>query len=335
MLLNERGTLKADLGINPDNYYNSILDISVENFLLPDLNIYTNYYMGHSLLNGDMYYISKSKIIGGQIQSENKLLVKNASLENTKKGLYSLPLKFAFFLLTDKNGDVKLDIPVRGDLNDPQVNVGKIVWQTFKNVIGKTVAAPVNFLVGLVGGDPKDLEEMEFNFNDTIPSEKQYRQLNKLLDLEQKKEELKITMTYYVDKKLQMEALASETIGQQFNNATGKDYLKNDIDYKAYLVNKIGKDSLSTVDMIKELSKPILINSLATVKSNTLIKTVADYLKMTYPATTIKTLKAKSDAPENAGAYPKFLITYGLLDEEDNESNLPEENNNTVVITKE
>jgi len=325
MLLNERGTLKADLGINPKNYYNSTLDISVENFLLPDLNIYSNYYMGHSLLNGDMYYISKSKIIDGQIQSENKLLVKNASLENTKKGLYSLPLKFAFFLLTDKNGDVKLDIPVRGDLNDPQVNVGKIVWQTFKNVIGKTVAAPVNFLVGLVGGDPKELEEMEFRFNDTIPSEKHYRQLSKLLDLEQKKEELKITMTYYVDKTLQMEAIATEMLGQQFNDATGKDYLKNDTDYKAYLVNKIGNDSLSTVDMVREISKAMPIDSLATVKSNNLIKTVADYLKMEYPATIIKTLKAKSEAPENTGAYPKFLITYGLLDEE---------NNTTAIITE-
>ena len=333
MLLNKRGTLKADLGINPNNYYNSTLDISVENFLLPDLNIYTNYYMGHSLLNGDMYYISKSKIIDGQIQSDNKLLVKNASLENTKGGLYSLPLKFAFYLLTDKNGDVKLDILVRGNLNDPQVNVGKIVWQTFKNVIGKTVAAPVNFLVGLVGGDPKELEEMELSFNDTIPSEKQYRQLNKLLDLEQKKEELKITMTYYVDKKLQNEAIAAETIGQQFNKATGKDYFKNGKDYNAYLVNKIGNDSLSTVDIIKELSKPIPIDSIATERSNSLIKVVRDYLKMEYPATTITLVKGKSEAPENSGAYPKFLITYGLLDEEDSTSDSSKENNTTEIIT--
>jgi hypothetical protein len=28
-------------------------------------------------------------------------------------------------LLTDKNGDIKLYIPVRGDLNDPEINVGK------------------------------------------------------------------------------------------------------------------------------------------------------------------------------------------------------------------
>jgi hypothetical protein len=333
MLLNERGTLKADIGIDPHNYYNSTLDISVENFLLPDLNIYTNYYMGHSLLKGDMYYISKSKIIDGKIQSENKLLVKNASLENTKSGLYNLPLKFAFFLLTDKNGDVKLDIPVRGDLNDPQVNVGKIVWQTFKNVIGKTVAAPVNFLVGLVGGDPKELEEMEFSFNDTIPSDRQYRQLNKLLELERKKEELKITMNYYVDKSLQKEAIAAETIGLQFNEATGKDYLRNEEDYKVYLINQVGSDSLSTVDMISQLSKSVPIDSIATERSKHLIKTVSDYLKMEYPATAINLVNGKSEAPENVGAYPKFLITYGLLEEEDNTSDATKENNKTEVTT--
>jgi hypothetical protein len=201
----------------------------------------------------------------------------------------------------------KLDIPVRGDLNDPEINISKIMWQTFKNVIGKTVAAPVNFLIDLVGGDPKELEELEFNFNDTTPSEKHNRQLNKLLDLEQKKEELKITMSYYLDKTLQKEAIAAETIAQQFNKATGKDYLKNDTGYNAYLVNKTGNDSLSTVDMIKELSKTSPIESIATERSKTIIKTVADYLKIKYPATAITVVKGKSETPENTGAYPKFL----------------------------
>ncbi|WP_296316992.1 hypothetical protein [Winogradskyella sp. UBA3174] len=60
-------------------------------------------------------------------------------------------------------------------------------------------------------------------------------------------------MTYYVDKILQKDAITAETIGQQFNETIGKDYLKNDTDYSAYLVNKIGNDYLSTSDMINVL----------------------------------------------------------------------------------
>jgi hypothetical protein len=329
MLLNNRGNLKADLGLDPNNYYNTTLDISVEKFLLPDLNLYTNYYMGHSLLNGDMYYISKSKIINGQIESDNKLLVKNASLENTKGGLYNLPLKFAFFLLTDKNGDVKLDIPVSGDLNDPEVSIGKIVWQTFKNVIGKTVAAPVNFLVGLVGGDPKELEEITLGYTDSIPSEKHYRQLKKLLDLEQKKEELKITLTYFVDKTLHKEALELSTIGGQFNTATSKDYIKDEDDFKTYLNKKVNSDSLSTTAAVKQLTRGINIDSLANDKSNKMISLVTDYLKMEYPATTITVKKGADESPDNTGAYPMFKITYGLIDENDAVSEIPKDTSQT------
>jgi len=315
MLLNNRGTLKANLGINPNNYLNSTLDISVEKFLLSDLNIYTNYYMGHSILAGDMYYNSKSKLVDGKIESENKLLVKNATLENTKEGLYSLPLKFAFFLLTDKNGDINLDIPVSGDLNDPEVSVGKIVWQSFKNIIGKTVAAPVNFLVGLVGGDPKDLEEIKFNYTDSIPSEKHYKQFDNLIKLEQKKAELKINLTYYVDRDLQSEALAKAQIGALFKKKTKKDYNDKEEDFKKFVYQKAGTDSLSLTDAIKNLVNKTALDSMVNIREQRLISTTKEYLNQQSLSTKIDVKKSDPEAPENTGAYPKFLITYGMAEE--------------------
>jgi len=314
MLLNKRGSLKSELGIDPNNYLNSTINIAVENFLLQDLNIYTDYYMGHRILKGDMYYFSKSKLTNGQIVSENKLIVKNASLENSKGGLYDLPLKFAFFLLTDKNGDVELDIPVKGNLNDPSTDLGPIIWKTFKNVIGKTVAAPINFLVGLVGGDPKELEELNFTYTDSILSPKHERQLSKLLDLERKKDSLKITMTYYVDSTLISEAIAAEFIGNQFNKDTGDDYLKNETNFKNYIFKKIGNDSLSITSAIRQITESKLIDSLTRIRKEIVIKKATNYLKQEYPITNIEIKQGKSEALENSGSYPKFLITYGLLD---------------------
>jgi len=314
MLLNKRGSLKSELGIDPNNYLNSTINIAVENFLLQDLNIYTDYYMGHRILKGDMYYFSKSKLTNGQIVSENKLIVKNASLENSKGGLYDLPLKFAFFLLTDKNGDVELDIPVKGNLNDPSTDLGPIIWKTFKNVIGKTVAAPINFLVGLVGGDPKELEELNFTYTDSILSPKHERQLSKLLDLERKKDSLKITMTYYVDSTLISEAIAAEYIGNQFNKDTGDDYLKNETNFKNYIFKKIGNDSLSITSAIRQITESKLIDSLTRIRKEIVIKKATNYLKQEYPITNIEIKQGKSEALENSGSYPKFLITYGLLD---------------------
>jgi len=315
MLLNKRGSLKSRLGIDPNNYLNSSLNFSVDNFLLSDLNIYINHYMGHSVLKGDMYYTSKSKMVDGKIKSDNHLLVKHATLENTKGGLYNLPLKFAFFLLTDKHGDINLDIPVKGNLNDPSIDIRSIVWKTFKNVINKTIARPINFLVNLVGGDPKELKELNFEYTDSILSETHKKQLSKLSNLERKKNELKITMTYYVDTPLLTKSITTEQIVVPFYKETGKNYLKDQKDFAMYVQNKVANDSLSLEMAIDQLTKGIAIDSLVTTRKKNTLRKVKRYLKKEYPATNIIVKEGKPEAPENSGAYPKFLITYDLAEQ--------------------
>ncbi len=315
MLLNDRGTLKAELGLDPGNYLNSTLDISIEDFLLSDLNIYTNYYTGHSIVKGDMFYRSTSKIVDGNIESENKLLIKNASLENIKGGLYSLPLKFAFFLLTDKNGNVNLDVPVRGDLKDPKINLGKIIWQTFKNVIGKVVAAPVNLLVGLVGGDPKELEEITFSYTDTIPSEKHYTQLKKLIQLEEKKSGLQIELTYYVDETLQRQALSKILVRDLFKQETKADAEKEPKRFEKFVFEMAGTDSLGIEESIYVIANEFGMENLVNKHEERLMALTRAFIASEASWTDIVVKRSDRKDPENSGSDPKFLITYGLEEE--------------------
>jgi len=222
MLLNERGKLKADLGFNPLDPMDLNLDFVVTDFQLPDLNIYTNHYIGHAIMEGDMYYHSKTSILNGIIESENKLVINNASVDKDAGGLQKLPLKFALFILKDKDGIINLDVPVKGDLNDPDLNLGKLVWTTFKNLIIKVATAPLRFFSNLIGGDPKDLESIDYEYNDTTLSSKHMKQLNMLLDLEEQKEGLKIEMVYYNDVAKEKEEIAKMEAGKLFFNKTGK-----------------------------------------------------------------------------------------------------------------
>ena len=180
--------LKWDL--DPANPSDIILDYTIKDFQLSDLNIYSKYYMGFPIVYGDMYYKSHTEIINNQLKSENKLIIQNAELGEKTGGLYDFPMKFALFLLKDKNGIINLDIPVRGDLNDPTVSIGKIVWNTFKNLIVKIATAPVDFLAGLISVDPKDIKSIEYNYLDTAFTSARQKQLDKLLELEKKKDGL-------------------------------------------------------------------------------------------------------------------------------------------------
>jgi len=294
---------------------NTTLDFSIDKFLLSDINMYSHHYTGHTILNGDMYYHSNSVITNGNIVSNNKLLVKKASLKNSKGGLYSLPLKFALFLLKDKNGDVNLDIPVRGDLNNPSLNVTKIVWSTFKNLIVKAVTRPGKLLASLVGGNPKDIEEVKFNYLDTIPSDKNKKQLNKLLKLEQKKEGLKINMIYYVDLQLQKDAIAKNEAGKLYYKETQKDYLKDKEGFKAFLLSKSTSDPSSVEPFYKSIINPYLVDSIAKRNSKLLISNTKEYLHTENDSTQIKIIFSDLKAPENTGSTPFLKVNFSIQDD--------------------
>jgi hypothetical protein len=61
-----------------------------------------------------MYYRSNTSISGGQLSSENKLIIENVEVGEKQGGLHNLALKLALFLLKDRQGAIDLDVPVSG-----------------------------------------------------------------------------------------------------------------------------------------------------------------------------------------------------------------------------
>ncbi len=47
------------------------------------------------------------------------------------------------------------------------------------------------------------------------------------------------------------------------------------------------------------------------------MRKVDSFVKQEYPINKIELKESNPEAPENSGAYPKFLITYGLLGEDE------------------
>jgi hypothetical protein len=77
---------------------------------------------------------------------------------NSSQGEATLPVKLATSLLKDRDGVIKLDVPVGGTLDDPTFRVGPIIWQVIKNIIVKAVTAPFALLGSLFAG----AEEAQF-----------------------------------------------------------------------------------------------------------------------------------------------------------------------------
>lgn len=321
MLLNKKGVLKAEVGFNPLNPKDMILDYVITDFQLSDLNIYSRHYMGFPILYGDMYYKSHTEIMDNQLRSENKLIIHNAELGNKSGGLYKLPIKFALFLLKDRQGIINLDIPVRGDLNDPRVSIGKIVWNTFKNLIVKVVAAPFDFLAGFIDVDPKDIKTIEYTYMDTILTSEKQRQLNLLLELEQKKENLKIELVYFNDREIEKQQIAVHESGKLFAFETGNDFVKDELGFQNFLKAKTGLDTIDIVAASIQLIPESILDSLLNQLENARKTSIENYLFANCDSTGINVYIPQKETPKDIGAEPVFEIKYTMIQESDSSNN--------------
>lgn len=143
------------------------LDIatSFKNVELTTITPYSGKFAGYRIrkgrLNLDLHY----RIEKGQLNAENKVLVENLQLGERvdSPDAVDLPIRLAVALLKDTQGRIAIELPVQGDLNNPEFSVMPIVWQTLRNLVLRTAQAPFKFIAGLVGGSNVDLSTVPFN----------------------------------------------------------------------------------------------------------------------------------------------------------------------------
>jgi hypothetical protein len=68
-------------------------------------------------------------------------------------------------LLKDRHGRIDIDLPIRGDLKDPDFKYGKAVLSVLLNLLTKIVASPFTLMGKLIpgGGDAEELQYLEFD----------------------------------------------------------------------------------------------------------------------------------------------------------------------------
>ncbi|MCK5855952.1 MAG: DUF748 domain-containing protein [Bacteroidales bacterium] len=315
MLLNNRGKMKVEFGFNPMKPMDMDVDYVLTNFQLSDINIYSEMNTGYPFVYGEMFYYSDTKIRDGKIVSENKLRINDVELGEKVKGWKSIPIKFALFLLKDKNGDVVMDVPVRGDLNDPEINIKKLAWTTFKKAIFKVASSPVDFLAGFAKIDPNDIKTVEFAYLDTTLSNHVQHQLDMLIKLEEAKPGLKIKMAYVNDVKKEKALISVNEVGKEFNVVNKSDFTKKDEEFVAYIKAQTLKDSIDIETDCMLLVGQYKVDSLYQNYSTKRIEKINNYLHSKNDSTQIRIEPLHRSLPKNIGSIPMFEMKYSVEDE--------------------
>ena len=136
-----------------DPRQNNDVSLIFRNIPLNATNPYTMTFAGYAIDDGridvDLRYVTKN----GALEGKNRFVIKKIKLgepvadyEGTR-----LPLGLAIALLEDSDGMIDVNIPVKGNVNEPEFSVGHLVWQAVKTVLSNVVTAPFRALGALLG----------------------------------------------------------------------------------------------------------------------------------------------------------------------------------------
>jgi len=206
-------------------------DITLEfrNLLMSSLSPYTVSFAGREISEGKLNLDLRYDIDAGQLKGENDVIISDLQLgekiDHPDAG--SLPLGLAVALLKDANGVIDINLPIEGNINDPEFRIGGIVWQALAGLVTRIVSAPFALLGKLIGIDSEDLGQFQFLAGraDLTPPEKE--KINQLEEALQQRPELTVEISGVTDPAIDVPALKTirlrDIIISQLGEASGVD----------------------------------------------------------------------------------------------------------------
>lgn len=178
------------------------LALSFKNFDLTTTSPYSGKFAGYRIEKGKLSLNLKYKVSGDDFSGENEIVVEQLTLGERVESpdATELPVSLAVALLKDSNGNIELDVPVEGDLNDPHFDYGKVVSDAMSKIITNIVSSPFAALGSLVGGSGEELSHIEFEFGSATLRPEQIEKLDKLAKALQERPGLRLEITGGADK---------------------------------------------------------------------------------------------------------------------------------------
>ncbi|MFO7764931.1 MAG: hypothetical protein R6V33_00710, partial [Pelovirga sp.] len=105
-----------------------------------------------------------------------------------------LPLGLVIALLKDNDGVISVDIPVQGNVNDPEFSFGPAIRSALTNILQSIISSPFSLLASLVGGNPDELAKVVFDPGSSEVAPPQRQRLDQLRTALNKRPELAVKL---------------------------------------------------------------------------------------------------------------------------------------------
>lgn len=196
----------------------------VTSLSLPAFSPFSAKFTGHPIEKGLLTYKGTFDINQDKLTSENALVINKLEFgSQVPDAKDALPVGLAVSLLQDRQGQIDLNIPVSGSLDDPEFSVGGIIVKVIVNLISKAVTAPFALIGSMFGGEDMDLNNLQFATGSVRLDEKTIKALNIVAKAMQDRPGIKIQIIGMASEKEDGEGLKEQLLMRDMRYAIYRD----------------------------------------------------------------------------------------------------------------
>lgn len=200
------------------------LKASAKGVDLPRFNTYSAKYVGYPIKRGKLSVDLEYKIKNRALQATNHVVLNQLTFgdKTNSPDATKLPVLLAVALLKDSRGNIDINLPISGSLDDPEFSVGGIVVRVLMNLVVKAVTSPFSLLASAFGGG-EELSYVEFAPGSAVLTEDSLQRIETLTKALADRPALKMDISGRADPKTDTEGLRQAWVDAKIRAAKAAD----------------------------------------------------------------------------------------------------------------
>lgn len=190
------------------------VQIAVTGYDLTAVTPYVGRYVGYEVDKGKLSLKLGYKLDRNTLVGSNDIVAQRFTLgeQIESPDATTLPVKMALAVLRDSNGKIALDVPVRGNVNDPKFSIRSTIAGTFSNLIQKIVTSPFSMLGSVAGMGGDKMSHIDFAPGSDEPGATEAKKIEGLADVLAKRPGLQLEIRGAADTVADTPALADRLV---------------------------------------------------------------------------------------------------------------------------
>ena len=208
---------------------NTDIKLDFKDIDLTDITPYSGQFVGYKIKKGKLNLNLNYSVVDSKLNGSNFINFDSLTLGEKvdSKDAVNLPLSLAISILSDQNNQINIDLPVEGNLDDPDFKYGGVIWAAVKKLFADITLVPFRFLGNALGLGSKDLSSIDFLAGSSELISSEAPKIADFIKLTGSKPKMKLSITPTYSK-LDESFYKNKKLDQKINQiiaSSGKDYI--------------------------------------------------------------------------------------------------------------